>query len=78
MKVMGRLERTERMMVRWMSGIHLKRRTASAELNRCVKTTQTRLEWLGHVERKKVIIWFHHVSVKTVKDGGSRGRKTSE
>jgi len=30
---MARLERTERMMVRWICGVHLKSRTASAKLN---------------------------------------------
>jgi len=30
---MARLERTERMMVRWMCGVHLKSRTASAEIH---------------------------------------------
>jgi len=55
---MARLESTERMMVRWMCGVHLKSRKASAELNsrlgiecitECGKTKQTAV--VGYVEK---------------------------
>jgi len=51
------LERTERMMVSWMCGVHLNCRTASAELNswlgiECIMDVvrRSRLQWFGHVE----------------------------
>ena len=54
-----RLERTEKMMVRWMSGVTLKNRITSEELrNRLSIEAVTeivrrgRLRWFGHVERK--------------------------
>ena len=52
-----RLERTERMMVRWMCGVRLKNRISSEELNGrlgIVKimeiVRQGRLRWFGHLE----------------------------
>jgi len=61
---MARLEKTERMMVRWMCGIHLKSRMASAELNsqlgiKCIidVVRRSRLWWFGHVERKDSDDW---------------------
>jgi len=52
-EAIARVEITERMMVRWMCGVHFKRRTASAELNSrlgiecitCGKTKQTAVVW---------------------------------
>ena len=59
-----RLERTERMMVRWMCGVTLKDRVASAELNsrlhiECITdiVKRGRLRWFGHVERKDRDDW---------------------
>jgi len=56
---MARLGRMERLMVRWMCGVHLKSRKASAELNsrlgiECITDVvrRSRLRWFGHVERK--------------------------
>jgi len=56
---MQRLERTERMMVRWMCGASLKDRTSSVELNNRLGVEdvtdivrQGRLRWFGHVARK--------------------------
>jgi hypothetical protein len=53
-----RLERTERMMVRWMCGFTLRHRKSSEELNgrlgiECVSDVVRcgRLRWYGHVER---------------------------
>ena len=57
--VMHSLERTERMMVRWMCGVSLKNRVASEELNRRLDVEgvadvvrRGRLRWFGHLERK--------------------------
>ena len=61
---MQRLERTERMMVRWMCGVTLKNRTSSAELNSRLGmeavsdvVRRGRLRWFGHLERKSVNDW---------------------
>jgi len=55
----------ERIMVRWMCGVHLKIRTASAELNsrlgiECITAVvkQSRLRWFGQVEKKDSDDWF--------------------
>jgi len=50
---LARLERTERMMVRWMYGVHLKSRMANSTVGlasnpfhyRCAKTKQTAVVW---------------------------------
>ena len=54
-----RLERTERMMVRWICGVTLKDRRSSAELLDLLSVVGVgdmvrcgRLRWFGHVERK--------------------------
>ena len=59
-----RLERTERMMIRWMCGVSLKDRITSGELlDRVglVDVTEVvrrgRLRWFGHVERRGVGDW---------------------
>ena len=56
---MQRLERTERMMVRWMCGVTLKNRISSAELNKRLDLENVtdvvrrgRLRWFGHLECK--------------------------
>ena len=55
----SRLERTERMMVRWMCGVTLSDRISSEELlsrlgieSIGVVVRRGRLRWFGHVERK--------------------------
>ena len=54
---MQRLERTERMMVRWMCGVRLKNRISSEELNKrvgiesvAVIVRRGRMGWFGHLE----------------------------
>ena len=54
------LERTERMMVRWMCGVSLKDRKRSVELYSLLGVQsvagvvrQGRLRWFEHVERKR-------------------------
>ena len=61
---MQRLERTERMMVRWMCGVSLKNRISSEELNRrlCIESVAVivkrgRLGWFGHLERNYTSDW---------------------
>ena len=58
------LERTERMMVRWMCGVSLKDRRRSEDLCNllginCVVDVvrRGRLRWFGHLERKGVDDW---------------------
>ena len=58
------LERTERMMVRWMCGVSLKDRKRSEDLCNflginCVADVvrRGRLRWFAHLERKDVDDW---------------------
>jgi hypothetical protein len=84
---MHRLERTERMMVRWMCGVTLKNKVSSAELNRWLDIESVadvvrrgRLRWFGHVERKNAEDWVsacRNFEVGGVR-GRGRGRKTWE
>jgi len=79
---MARLERTERMMVRLMCGVHLNNR---AELNNrfgieCITDVirRSRLRWFGHVEIKDSDDWVsacRSFEVNGVRYRG-RGRKT--
>ena len=82
---MERLERTERMMVRWMCGVTLKNRVSSVELNErlgieevAVMVRRGRLRWFGHVERKDPDDWVskcRNIEVEGARIRG-RGRKT--
>ena len=61
---MQRLERTERMMVRWMCGVRLKNRISSEELNKRVGIESVamivrrgRMGWFGHLELKDKHDW---------------------
>ena len=80
---MQRLERTERMMIRWMCGVRLSDKKASAELlsrldieSVSVVVRRGRLRWFGHVERKQPDDWVsacRHIVVESV-NGRGRGR----
>ena len=81
---MVRLERTERMMVRWMCGVSLKDRKSNEELRsrlkiECVSEVvrRGRLRWFGHVERKNVDDWVSACRSFPVEGckGRGRGRK---
>ena len=82
---MKRLERTERMMVRWMCGVRLKNRVSSEELNKRLGIVRIaeivrrgRLGWFGHLERKDSEDWVsacRNFEVSGPKSKG-RGRKT--
>ena len=82
---MQRLERTERMMVRWMCGVRLKNRISSEELNKrvgiesvAVIVRRGRMGWFGHLERKDKHDWVsacRDFEVAGQKKKG-RGRKT--
>src|SRR6266536_1419956 len=84
---MQRLERTERMMVRWMCGVSLKNRTSSDDLNRCLGVERVtdvvrrgRLKWFGHLERKDSDDWTsacRNIDVVGTKSSG-RSKKTWE
>ena len=59
-----RLERTERMMIRWMCGVTLKDRCKSEELRKRLDiedvtdvVRKSRLRWFGHLERKDDSDW---------------------
>jgi len=61
---MQRLERTERMMIRWMCGVRLSDKKASGELlsrleieSVSVVVRRGRLRWFGHVKRKQPDEW---------------------
>ena len=79
------LDRTERMMVRWMCGVSLKDRKRSMDLyillgveNMAEVVRRGRLRWFGHVERKSGDDWVsasRNVMVAGVRCAG-RGRKT--
>jgi len=51
---LARLEIMEQIMVKWMCGVQLKSKTASAELNsrlgiECIKVWYDKADWFGHV-----------------------------
>ena len=81
---MNRLERTERMMVRWMCGVSLKDRHLTADLyqslgieNVAEVVRRSRLRWFGHVERKDKDDWVsacRYLSVDGLRQRG-RGQK---
>ena len=73
------LERTERMMVRWMCGVSLKDKRCSEDLCNllginCVADVvrRGRLRWFGHLERKSVDDWLG-VCLQRVGGGGGKG-----
>ena len=79
---MQRLERAERMMIRWMCGVRVSDKKASAELlsrhieSISVVISRGRLRWFGHVERKQPDDWVsacRNIEVESVK-GRGRGR----
>ena len=82
---MQQLERTERMMVRWMCGVSLKDRKTSQELldrlaivGVAERVRRGRLRWFGHVERKKADDWVSKCRELDVEGqrGRGRGKKT--
>jgi hypothetical protein len=75
------LERTERMMVRWMCGVSLKDRKSSQELldrlgivGVSERVGRGRLRWFGHVERKSADDWVSKCRVMSVAGARRRGR----
>ena len=81
------LERTERMMVRWMCGVSLKDRKRSEDLCNllginCVADVvrRGRLRWFGHLEHKSVDDWVSACRGLVVEGtrGRGRSRKTWE
>jgi hypothetical protein len=78
---MQQLERTERMMVRWMCGVTLKHRLRSQDLMERLdivgvaeRVRRGRLRWFGHVERKNADDWVTKCRDLVVEGGKSRGR----
>ena len=82
---MQRLERTERMMIRWMCGASLKDGISSEDLSRRLGVERVadvvrrgRLRWFGHLERKDSTDWTSACRNITVigSRGRGRGKKT--
>ena len=80
---MQRLERVEKMMVRWMCGVTLRDRLSSAELYRRVGVESVadvvrrgRLRWFGHLERKDSTDWTS--SCRNINIDGRRDRGRSK
>ena len=76
-----RLERAERMMVRWMCGVRLRNRIASEELNSRLGIVRIgeivrrgRLGWFGHLERKGRDDWVSRCRRFEVMGPKSKGR----
>ena len=77
---MQRLERAERMMIRWTCGVKLSDRKASSELLSRLDIESVsdvvrrgRLRWFGHVEPKEPDDWVsacRHIVVESVKVRG--------
>ena len=74
------LERTERMMIRWMCGVKLSDRKASAELLSRLDIESVsdvvrrgRLRWFGHVEHKQPDDWVSACRHKEVESVTGRG-----
>ena len=78
-----KLERTKRMMVRWMCGVRLEDRIASRELCRrwdieevVAVRRRERLRWFGHVERKSVSDWVSACRSMVIEGFKGRGKKS--
>ena len=79
---MQRLERTERMIIRWMCGVRLSDRKATVELlsrldseSVSVVVRRGKLRWFGHEECKQPDDWVsacRHIVVESV-NGRGRG-----
>src|SRR5687768_5591654 len=82
---MSSLEKTERMMIRWMSRVSLKDKKSSDELlerlgieSVSVVVRRGRMRWFGHVERMDAENWVSACRLMKVdgSKGRGRGRKT--
>jgi hypothetical protein len=78
---MRRLERAEKMMIRWMCGVTLRNGKTSEKIrNRmgkvsvCDMMRQRKLRWFGHVERKDADGWVSTCRNMAVSGVRSRGR----
>ena len=79
--VLHRLQRAERMMVRWMCGVTLKDRKSTDELRQCLGIKDVgdivrrgRLKLFGHVERKDEEDWFSKCRYLEIDGARGRGR----
>src|SRR5664279_960447 len=76
---MQRLERAERMMIRWICGVTLKDRNSGEELRERLESVSDkvrlgRVRWFGHVERKDTDDWVSACMLRV--RGRGRGRTT--
>ena len=78
---MRRLERAEKMMIRWMCGVTLRNGKSSEEIRNRLGIVSVsdlmrhgRLRWFGHVERKDTDDWVS--ACRNMAVSGERGRKT--
>ena len=76
---MRRLERAEKMMIRWMCGVTLRNGKSSEEIRNRLGIVsvsdlvrQGRLRWFGHVERKDTDDWVS--ACRNMALSGERGR----
>ena len=76
-----RLERAERMMIRWMCGVTLKDRCKSEELRKRLDIEDvadvirmSRLRWFGHLERKEEEDWVSACRNMVVPGNSGKGR----
>ncbi len=76
-----RLERAERMMIRWMCGVTLKDRCKSEELRKRLDiedvadvVRKSRLRWFGHLERKDERDWVSACRNIVVLGNAGKGR----
>ena len=77
-----RLERAEKMMIRWMCGVTLRNGKSSEEIRNRLGilsvsdlVRQGRLRWFGHVERKDADDWVSACRNMAVSGERGRGRK---
>ena len=77
-----RLERAERMMIRWMCGVTLKDRYRSDELRKRLDiedvadvVRKNRLGWFGHLERKDDRDWVSACRNMAVPGNAGKGRR---
>ena len=76
-----RLERAERMMIRWICGVTLKDRCKSEELRKRLdiedvadEIRMSRLRWFGHLERKEGEDWVSACRNMVVPGNSGKGR----
>ena len=76
----GKIQRSEMRMLRWMAGVNLNERKS----NKCVRSMlaiddigevmqRNRLRWFGHVERRDELCWIKRIETQQVDGNGVKG-----